>query len=81
MRKAQVFAQAPGSKALHVALAESKQDRQRKARQISSENAPAHQVIQRSPLTWPCPQLLARACQPAMHQKAILVDSQLPKGG
>ena len=40
--------QGPASKALHVALAETKQDRQRKARQGGSGHAPNNQVLQGS---------------------------------
>ena len=58
--------QGPASKALHVALAETKQDRQRKARQVSSEHAPAHQVMQRFPLGLPC------------HAAAAVYRLQLP---
>ena len=45
-------------KALHVALAETKQDRQRKARQGGSRHAPDNQVLQRSLLSGHAPQLL-----------------------
>ena len=46
-------AQGPAAKALHVALAESKQDRQRKARRLGNE----HQVVTQRSLSsflWPC---------------------------